>query len=104
MLFVRTACALADRITYAQEKPLVTYRYNEKTSTQGKKSLAPLEFYAAFKALKTQLMQRNVYQSFEKSFVNMLLAECLFNFDTAGSTEARELVREALAKEIFPFF
>ncbi len=104
VLFVRTACALADRITYAQEKPLVTYRYNEKTSTQGKKSLAPLEFYAAFKALKTQLMQRNVYQSFEKSFVNMLLAECLFNFDTAGSTEARELVRETLAKEIFPFF
>ncbi len=49
-------------------------------------------------------MQRNVYQSFEKSFVNMLLAECLFKFDTAGSTEARELVREALAKEIFPFF
>ncbi len=104
VLFVRTACALAERITCAREKPLVTYRWNEETSTQGRKSTAPLEFFAAFKELKKQLVQKNVYLNFEKSFVNMLLEECIFNCNTAGTEEARKLVKKTLAEEIFPYF
>lgn len=104
VVFVRTACALASRITCVREEPLVIYRFNDESSIQGRKDRAPLEFFKAFKELKMQLDQRNIYSYFERSFINMILEECLFNYKTVGSESIKEYVGNALVKEVFPFF
>ncbi|MDE7416237.1 MAG: glycosyltransferase [Lachnospiraceae bacterium] len=104
VLFVRTACALAERMTCVRNEPLVTYRFNDEASTQGQKNTAPLEFFKALKELKKQLIEKNIYSRFEKSFINMLLRACIFNYNTVSSEDTRNLVRKALAEEIFPYF
>lgn len=104
VLFVRTACALSERITCVRDKALVTYRVNNDMSIQGNKSTAPLEFYKALKALKTELIKINKYSCFEKSFINMLLGDCLYNYKTAGSDDSRRVIQKALVEEIFPYF
>lgn len=103
VLFVRSALALAKRIAIVN-KCLVTYRFNDGDNTQSKKYKAPLEFYKAFKALKEDLLKRNVYKSIEQSYVNMVLTESMFNLRTAGNEEARELVYNTLKNEAFAFF
>lgn len=103
-LFVRTACALADRITSVKGQPLVTYRYNDGDNTQSQKKKAPIEFYKAFKALKEQLKARDRFELVEQSYVNMVLTESLFNLKTAGTNEARQIVKRTLLEEAFPFF
>ena len=85
VFFVRTACAAADRITAVKGQVLVTYRYNEGQNIQSQKRKAPLEFYKAFRALKKELKKRNIYELVERSYVNMVLQESLFNLETAGS-------------------
>ncbi len=104
VLFVRTACALADRITSVKGQPLVTYRYNDGDNTQSQKKKAPIEFYKAFKALKEQLKARGRFELVEQSYVNMVVTESLFNLRTAGTEEARQVVKKTLLEEAFPFF
>lgn len=104
VLFVRTACVLADRITSVKGQPLVTYRYNDGDNTQSQKKKAPIEFYKAFKALKEQLKARGRFEMVEQSYVNMVLTESLFNLRTAGTEEARQIVKKTLLEEAFPFF
>lgn len=104
VLFIRTACALADRIIAVKGQPLVTYRYNDGDNTQSQKKKAPIEFYKAFRALKEQLKARGRFELVEQSYVNMVLTESLFNLRTAGTEEAREIVKKTLLEEAFPFF
>lgn len=104
VFFVRTACAAADRITAVKGQVLVTYRYNEGQNIQSQKRKAPLEFYKAFRALKKELKKRNIYELVERSYVNMVLQESLFNLETAGSEEAQKIITEFLVKEGFSFF
>ena len=103
VFFVRTALALAKRMTILKKR-LVTYRYNDGGSTQSGKSKAPLEFYKAFKALKEELVKRGIYSSMEKTFVNMAIKETLFNYETAGTDEAKQLIRDKMVSEGNEFF
>lgn len=103
VLFVRTALAIADRITVL-DKTLVHYRYNDGSNTQSLKALAPLEFYKAFRALKQELISRGVYKDMEQTYVNMVLTESLFNLKTAGTQEAVQKVNKTLLEEGFEFF
>lgn len=103
VFFVRSALALAKRITVLKKR-LITYRYNDGTNTQSRKSEAPVEFYKAFKALKEDLVKRGIFESVERSYVNMVLSESLFNLRTAGTLKAEELVKKILLEEGFAFF
>ncbi|MBQ8822356.1 MAG: glycosyltransferase [Lachnospiraceae bacterium] len=101
--FVRMAMILAERITTV-DRCFVTYRYNEGNNTQSNKAKSPLSFYEAFKAMKLEMQKRNVYETFERSYCNMVLSESLFNLRTAGTEEAREKVRELLLTEALDFY
>mgnify|MGYP002514852628 CR=1 FL=1 len=103
VFFVRSALALAKRITVTKKR-LITYRYNDGSNTQSRKSQAPVEFYKAFKALKEDLIKRGIFKKVERSYVNMVLSESLFNLRTAGSREAQETVENLLLNEGFQFF
>ena len=103
VFFVRTALATAKRITVLKKK-LITYRYNEGSNIQSRKSDAPIEFYKAFKALKQELIQKGVFKKVEQSYVNMVLKESLFNLKTVNTAEAKQLIKKTLWDEGFSFF
>lgn len=103
VFFVRSALAVAKRITVLKKR-LITYRFNDGDNMQSRKSEAPIEFFKAFKALKEALIERGIFEKVERSYVNMVLSESLFNLKTAGSDEARHIVYDTLVNEAFPFF
>lgn len=100
--FVRTAMALADRMIVLN-KVLATYRYNTGESTQSLKDSAPLEFYKAFSAVKEKLQKENLFELYQKSFVNWTLTECLFNYNTMKTEEAKTIIKEKLMNEGFEY-
>lgn len=101
--FVRTAMALADRLTYV-DKRLITYRFAEGDNTQSNKHKNPLEFYKAYKALKEKLVDENIYSQLEKTFVNMVFDDCMFNYRTTDTEEAKGKIRDKLLEEGIAFF
>ncbi|MDE6626978.1 MAG: glycosyltransferase [Lachnospiraceae bacterium] len=103
VFFVRMALAVAGRITVVKKR-LITYRFNDGSNTQSRKAEAPVEFYKAFKALKLELQKRGLYKAVERSYVNMVLTESLFNLRTAGSEDAGQTVKKLLLEEGFAFF
>lgn len=103
VFFVRTALACAKRITVVKKR-LITYRFNDGSNIQSGKSKAPIEFYKAFKALKEELIQRNLYSKVEKSYVNMVLKESLFNLETTKDEQAKQIILDTLRGEGFTFF
>lgn len=103
VFFVRSALTTAKRIT-SLKRDFVLYRYNDGANTQSTKAAAPIEFYKAFKALKEDLKARGLFDKVERSYVNMVLAESLFNLRTAGTDEAKRIVYDTLIKEAFPFY
>lgn len=103
LYFVRTAMALAENMTYVNEQ-LVTYRFAAGGNTQSTKHKAPLEFYKAYKALKERLEKEGVYSKVEQSFVNLVLDDCVFNFRTTQTPEAKDLISTTLKKEGFEYF
>ena len=104
VFFVRTALATAKRITVLTKKKYITYRYNDGSNIQSGKSKAPIEFYKAFKALKEELLRRGLYKQVERSYVNMVLKESLFNLRTAGDEVAKQVIKDTLWDEGFSFF
>ncbi len=103
VFFVRMALATAKRMTVLDKK-YITYRYNDGDNIQSGKDKAPTEFYKAFKALKEELMKRDIYKKVERSYVNMVLKESLFNLRTAGTEEAKQVIKDTLRNEGFSFF
>ena len=103
VFFVRTAMALANSLTYVNEK-LVIYRFAEGSNTQSNKKENPLEFYKAYKALKENLLEKGVYKSLEKSFVNMVFDDCMFNYRTTTTEEAKKIIIDKLRNEGIEFF
>lgn len=102
LYFVRSAMALAENMTYVDEE-LVTYRYAAGANTQSTKHKAPLEFYKAYKALKDKLVEKNLYDSLEQSFVNLAFDDCMFNVRTTQTDEAKLLIKRTLRKEGFTY-
>lgn len=101
--FVRMSLALAERITTVKKR-FVTYRYNEGKNTQSRKSMAPLEFYAAYKAIKESLQQKDIYNIYEKTYCNMVLTESLFALNTVRTKEAKQKVTALLKEEAVEFY
>ena len=92
--------AMADRVAVLNED-LVIYRYNDGDNTQSVKHLAPLEFYKAFKAVKEKLVAENLFGIYRISYINWVLTECLFNYDTMKTEEAKDLIKTFLITQGF---
>lgn len=103
VFFVRTAMAMANQLTYVDEK-LITYRFAEGDNTQSNKHKNPLEFYKAYKALKEKLIEEKLYESLEKSFVNMVFDDFMFNYRTTATEEAKKIIIDKLKNEAIDFF
>lgn len=103
LYFVRTAMALAGRMTYLKNK-LVFYRVGMSSNTQATKYKAPLEFYKAYRALKERLVKEGVYEKLEQSFINLALDDCMFNIRTITDPEANKKVKTTLQEEGFDYF
>ena len=101
--FVRMGLVMAERITTVK-KSFVTYRYNEGNNTQSRKARAPLAFYTAFKAMKEYMLEKGVYDAFEKTYCNMVLTESLFALRTVGTEAAEQQVKDLLIKEAVAFY
>ena len=103
LYFVRSAMALADKMTYVN-KHMVNYRFAAGDSTQAKKHKAPLEFYKAYKAVRAKLIEEGVYEDVKQSFDNMAFDDCLFNYRTTTTPEAKELIFKTLREEGVEYF
>lgn len=98
--FIRSALALAERIVVVDEV-LVTYRYNEGNNTQSIKHLAPLEFYKAFVAVKERLEKEGLFETFKHSYINWILTEAIFNYETMKDENAKKIIKEKLCSDGF---
>lgn len=101
--FIRMAMAMANKMVVLNET-LVTYRYNDGSNTQSLKHLAPLEFYKAFVAVKEKLEELNLFDAYKKSFINWILTESLFNYNTMQTDEAKKIVKDKMITEGFDYF
>jgi len=82
--FVFLALSLAGVITVI-DKALVHYRIGMSTNLQASRNETPLDFLHALLKLKEELVRRNCFHKFEKSFVNMALANCIYNLENEST-------------------
>ena len=98
--FTYGALALAERITIA-DKVLVHYRVNASDNLQSKKDDAPTLFFKAQDKLFELFNKCNIYADVEKSFVNFVIANCIYNIDTVHSQKARIEIYRKIASDSF---
>ena len=98
VLFVRLALASANKISTLQET-LVTYRFNETTSTQGIKHLHPTEFYKAFAELRKELIARGLFDTVQQGFSEMVQRESMHHLSTVSTEEAKSQIQKLLLSE-----
>ena len=86
--FVFSALALANRIV-AVDKVLVHYRVGQTTNLQATIASTPTLFCDALLAVKERLIQENIYEKVEQSFLNAAICQIQYNLsrltsDTSG--------------------
>lgn len=96
--FVYTALFLAQKIRWL-DRPLVNYRINQGDSTQDKKKKYPKEFYFALKKLKQELENRELFDKFSNSFVEVAEENVQWNlknipYDIVSKEERQEIYQE----------
>lgn len=91
MYFVFVSLLKANRITLL-EKALYNQRINVSTSLSNTRELSWECFYHALMKVKEELINMNIYERYERQFVNYALLSCLWNFET---------LREPLAHSLF---
>lgn len=99
-LFVASCMMLAERITLL-ERRLVYYRVGMKNNCQATNYKYPLDFLKAFYAVKDFLVKNGFYEEVEKSYVNKVLAGCIYNLNSIQDKEAKELVFNELKTKGF---
>lgn len=98
--FVLMALALADRITYVNEK-LVNYRIGQSNNLQSVKTKKPLLFLDAYCGVYESLQKKDIFKEIEKTFTNTVISGCIHNIDTVHSNESREEIYRALVEPRF---
>lgn len=93
--FVLSALALAERITLL-DKPLVTYRRQNKSSLQGSLSKNPYDFYQALLGLRDNLKSLGLFDEMEQSFINTAVEICMYNLRSLSYDRA-------VQREVFDF-
>lgn len=99
-LFVALCMTLAKRIT-ALEQPLVYYRVGMKNNCQATNGKYPLEFLKAFRAVKEELIKRNIFYKIERSYVNKVLAGCIYNLESIKDPIAKRTLYYELKDHAF---
>ena len=89
LTFVFSSLALANRIVGIDEK-LVNYRMNQKNSTQSTKHKNPLNVFKAYKELKDNLENENVFDIFYPTYLNYMITGIMFNINSVKTDEARD--------------
>ena len=97
VFFTRTALTRAKTIV-AVDEPLVTYRANISSSTQGRKDKSPFDFYNAYKAVKDYLVEHNIYEKYRHTFINTVIQETVWNYNTFKTEKAKQQVKELFQK------
>lgn len=97
--FVYTAMAKAKRISTIENR-LVHYRVDNAGSLQANNSLSPMLFYEAFKAVKEELIGSGLYETFEKSFINVASHHCIYTLHSLKNLTAFRELYEALQNYI----
>ena len=76
-VFVAKALAMADRIGTVNNT-LLTYRKNRLESVSHNRKKAPLDFFEAMREIKLFLLENNIFQKYEKTFINFSVQHCLW--------------------------
>ncbi len=98
--FTRCSMALANRIMAIPDK-LVYYRVNQKNNTQSTKHKKPLNFIKAYLEVKKTLEERGVFEDFYKTYLNVLITEIVYNYNSTKTEEAKKEIKSYLEKEGF---
>lgn len=101
VFFVYTALSCADRIGILNRK-LVYYRIHNAQSLQGSVDGTPEDFARALYAVRDFLIERDLWEKFEKSFYDAAEAHCVNNLGSLRSREAFQFLYEKLGNEIMP--
>ena len=93
--FVLTALAEADRIVVL-DKTLVYYRIGHGTSLQQTKDIGPTCSCDALTGLKTELIQRKLYEKLKQPYYSLAANHCLYNLKSLRSRQAFECLYHRL--------
>ena len=89
--FVLSTLASAKRISLVR-KPLACYRIAAGSSLQSTNEETPLCFWQAYQETKRRLKARGLYETYEKTFLNMVLDGSMYNLGCMKSWESFQAV------------
>lgn len=101
VFFVYAALSCADRIGILDRK-LLYYRINNTGSLQGSVDNTPDDFAKALYAVRDFLMDRGLWERYQKSFCDAARAHCVNNLGNLRTRGAFEFLYEKLRDEIMP--
>ena len=96
--FTRISMALAKKM-YAINEPLVNYRVNHGNNSQATKHKNPLAFTIAYKKVKQTLEEKNIYNKFYQTYLNVLINEIVYNYNSTKTDKAKKIILNYLKKE-----
>ena len=99
--FVRTCLCSAKRIVTIPNR-LVYYRVHHGTNLQSNKHKNPLNFLKAYIEVKKFMDNKKIYEKFKVSYINVLLNEIAYNYDSTPSSqkEISSALKEYGVKEL----
>lgn len=100
LFFSCISLVTAKKITVLNEV-LAYYRIGTLTSNQATNHKAPLDFYKAFSALKTRLIEMEIFNEVEQSFVNHALDGCIHNLNSLKTSESFSMLYNKLKNGYF---
>jgi glycosyltransferase involved in cell wall biosynthesis len=98
LLFTCKALVKAERISVL-DTSLVYYRVGHDFHSQNTNHEHPLDFYNAMIALKSFLIDENIFHEVEQSFVNFAASGCLYNLKSLNTKESHEKLYNFLHDE-----
>lgn len=100
VFFSLMALFVGERISYVDKK-LVYYRKNHVGNVQSNKSKEPLAFVKAYMAVRDELIRRNLYEKFERAWINVALEGFSYNLRTIAGKLERDMIFNALTNDEF---
>lgn len=93
--FTRISMTLAKKI-FAVNEPLVYYRVNHGDSSQTTKHKDPLAFIRAYLKVKKTLEEKNLYNNYYQTYMNVLITEIVYNYTSTKTEEAKGRIKDYL--------
>ena len=93
--FTRISMTLSKKI-FAVNKPLVYYRVNHGNSTQKNKYKDPLAFIRAYKKVKETLENKNLFETYYQTYMNVLITEIVYNYTSTDTEQAKNTIKDYL--------